>query len=296
MFPSIESVTTANGRVVNFYGQFDSMTELLAVATSETFRCATNREAMADIDKRATDAKWHGYAHKSTADIVRIARTGWQFGADRIQKSMGSIDVQPAQSVRRRATWADDGHEIDMQRVYAGNLDTAWRKVKRLTVTAPKRVHIVCNIVINAHIPHETLFWRGAAAAKLADVLVEAGYAVKMTMATLTNDEGVRLTKTTIKDYADPMDINSVAAAIALPAMLRNIYFNLCRRLNPTEQEGNYGSAMSAETNPELLLFDTDELRVVVPDRKGHAFSAESATDWVAEQVTKIQGPQSQAA
>jgi len=126
-----------------------------------------------------------------SVDTVEKADTllneGWQEGAKRIESFAQELNVdaeisaafENLPSARRKLTWQDKGEEIDMGRVYCGQLETAWRGSKR-RAGGVRAISLIMQQGGNGSCNDEALFWNGAAGVVLAQLLEENGYAVEL--------------------------------------------------------------------------------------------------------------------
>ena len=132
-------------------------------------------------------------------------------------------------SIKRRLYRTDQGDEYDIHRAWTGGLDTAWSRRKRQArVSGGSVVTIGVNSELSSSEHADTQFWRGAAAIRMADILTEAGYHVRI----VTYNAGCDVfPKATVKNIlqtveikrADmPLDIPTLTAAIAQAGTFRH--------------------------------------------------------------------------
>ena len=197
-----------------------------------------NRVNAAWDTARHTSRSWYGMPDDSTESPIgyasRMLNDGWPEGVARLQEAIKTIaGIAPPESMRRRLAWCDNGDSIDMNRVYTGQLDKAWRRAKRQTSRAPAPVTIWVSFSIPFTASPDALFWRGAAVAALADLLQSAGYSVGIQA--FNNGTGCVYGSsspyfdfvTTVKPQGAPMDISTLAAAVALPSMVRGAEYGM---------------------------------------------------------------------
>src|SRR3954463_3078513 len=125
---------------------------------------------------------WLGAGCHTGRDVIKIMSEGWEDGRKRLNElrdTIGNVDLVPVDR-RRRPTRGDRGDVLDIHAVYNGRLDIAWRTAKRQTSVAPTRIDLCANMICSGGEHSEVLFWRGAAAAALADILEQAGYMVRL--------------------------------------------------------------------------------------------------------------------
>ena len=152
-----------------------------------------------DLESNTTTAtdglvypSWEGFnTQLNFGQVKQFLDGGWPEGAALMAKSMAKIQAPYTQNIRRRARWADEGDEVDLDRAYAGQLERAFRTSRRTHTTGITRVRIVidlgascgeCDYIVCTYKPvrPEELFWRGAAAAALCESLETAGYSVEI--------------------------------------------------------------------------------------------------------------------
>ena len=120
---------------------------------------------------------WMGGLH-SWQEAATILEKGWPEGAERLRVLAGKLagHIPQAKSLKRRLAWADDGDEVCRDRLQSGQLEQCWRTMRRLPFVAPHTVAIETEWGGHFRQTAEELFWQGAAAAALTDILEEAGY------------------------------------------------------------------------------------------------------------------------
>lgn len=170
--------------------------------------------------------KWYGV--NSFDELKRVVREGWHEGVTRIYKELGQIgnDVQ-AVSLKRRTVRSDQGDEFDIHRAYSGGLDQAWSSRKRQARVAGG-AQFTLGVCIGQYADEDSseLFWRGAVAVRLADILTEAGYQVRVVGYTLGEecytDYGDRLLIVPVKEANQPLNLSSIASVVALAGTYRH--------------------------------------------------------------------------
>lgn len=174
-------------------------------------------------------ADWYGLPSDEPFPLARLAELvnrGWDEGRKALLEAINAVTPPSPVNIKRRPVWADQGDEIDMQRVWSGQLDQAWRRTTKNNVGASRRnITVTVDAIAQGDAKAETMFWRGAAAVVLADVLTSAGYAVQMVTAFRGsvpggNEVSVRVV---VKPYAQMFDLASAAAGMALPGFFRGI-------------------------------------------------------------------------
>jgi hypothetical protein len=285
---------TKNGYIIR---RFESLGE--CVTNSE--KPATNNES--DWERTATDnggvSNWLGIPNSRDAHITvkNLIKNGWPEGVEKLEAGLSGLSVptKPVSTKRRRMR-SDQGDSVDMGRVWSGQLDKAWERCERREMRNSRSVSIVCDVWATWTVPSEVLFWRGAAALKLADLLTQAGYSVEIIAVSASTDvlhaKGREPTHTVdivpVKEYSAPMDMNSLAATVCLSGFLRLVCFQ-----NMRTYEGRVACRYSGH------MSTAREAGIVEPhqiDGVGRVMDAESARTWVEEKLAMIEGRDEQLA
>lgn len=191
------------------------------------------------------DPGWTGMGVSKLPEVAATVRTGWQDGAGKLEAARDKLDIPRIPCVRRRAVWSDRGDSVDMPRVYAGRLDQAWRRVAMGKSRGTPRVRIVVDAIAPAMLDADAMFWKGAAAALLADQLTAAGYAVEVISAFRGDDGGdERRVSVVVKPFSGPASLCDLAASCASPAFFRIIGHAYVAGHDP----GCYNGSMSVNT------------------------------------------------
>jgi len=224
---------------IRFYREWKSVAEFLAVQASKV-NVERNANEVGKLTGKTEDdeKKWRGGL--STVEEVRsFISAGWREGTKKMKETIGRLTAPTVKSVKRRAVWRDEGDEIEIGRVYSGDLDHAWRGMERRLVDgqgAPYvRLWVSATMVCTRKA--EEFFWRGAAACILADALEEAGYRVEIvsfeqTSGTYTDSPTSKavggldeLFIIPLKGFDEALDVERVAATTAHASWLRVAYF-----------------------------------------------------------------------
>lgn len=161
---------------------FESMDDLIqakrvAFANEENARHQFTRDPgqgsyrwiCADRDARTND------------DVCRhLAAQTFPAGVARVEELAATFNAPAPMSRRRKPCRADYGDDLDMSRVWQGDLENAWRTMRREQTVGPSRILIAINIAGSVNIRAEALAYRGAAAFALATSLLDAGYVVSI--------------------------------------------------------------------------------------------------------------------
>jgi len=175
------------------------------------------------------DSDFYGAGCNTANDVLRLMNDGWPEGRDRLNElrsQITNIELIPRDR-RRKPTRSNIGDTLDINAVYSGRFDIAWRVAKRQTTQGPQRIDICANMIAVWYDHSDVLFWRGAAAITLADLLEQAGYMVRLVVnfggePSIIDNENYKAIscRITIKDHGMPLDITSTSSVI-LPGFFR---------------------------------------------------------------------------
>jgi hypothetical protein len=171
--------------------------------------------------------------------VYRILDSGWPEGLRRVREALGKLAVPPLPSVRRAKARADFGDEVDMQRVWSGDLNRAWATTRRKfdpRRKAAQTVTILCRLGGNCHLRADRLFWQGACAVALIDALKRSNRSVKLVAfmhsravdaATQTTEHLLELP---ILEAGQQADLEKLAAVLCLAGFFRTEGFkSICQ-------------------------------------------------------------------
>ena len=242
----------------------------------------------------ATQHEWQGTdadrlpSESSAADTVkRLIKSGWQRGVQLMSKVQSKVDIPQPVNIRRRGRWTDAGDEIEMQRVYAGDLEHAWRRTMRTSGRGPARVRILVDSIASAGVDADRMRWRGVAALVLADALTGAGYSVQNESVMVGSGYGGEYRGSVIvKDYQSPLDLSALAATTAMPAFFRALWHTWHYVVSPAAiNSPGYGVEVATAD-----AFADDDTSAVVFVAHQDINNADDASRWVTKAVNKLDG------
>lgn len=208
---------------------------------------------------------WMGGLH-SWDEAETLLEKGWPEGAERLRALAGKLAAQvpQAKSIRRRLGWVDNGDEVCKDRLQAGQIDQCWRTMRRAPFVAPQTVAIETTWGGHYGQTAEELFWQGAAAAVLTDILEEAGYRVEVYANRVSEQSGHRhWTRVKVKEADMPLRPDGLAAVLCHAGIFRTFGF-LC--IEQAEFDvGDWGHGHGRELNPrdaEMLNGGTESLHI----------------------------------
>jgi hypothetical protein len=172
------------------------------------------------------DADFFGRAFASWADVVAKVGDYWPEGLDLVQEMLFQLrnvsgQARPKSRVRRGRWSADDGDEIDVDRLRAGQ--DCWRQTVREEHDAPQTLCLVFSLCTPGSCQSEEVLWRGAVAIILADLLEACGYRIELWAVNYTTyycggcyaDGSDAFQAVRLKASASPLDIASLVNGIA---------------------------------------------------------------------------------
>ena len=268
-----------------------TLNEFLAAAHQPAAR-ESNAQELASW-KANKDYEWMGITGEvqpgetSLACASRLVREGWRNGLDLIQKVTDKVTAPTPKTVRRVQRWQAQGDDVEMQRIWAGNLDYAWRGTHRDTRHGPQRVRILVDAIESGGNGAEGMRWRGVAALKLCDLLTEAGYSVQVESVISCNDSSsdrVFKLRTIVKEYEQPLDLLTLAATTAMPAFFRSLMhtWGLAVAVNDRYSVSYQVRTPSAEEFPDG---DDNCKAFVIP---GSAKDADKASAHITDIIAKL--------
>ena len=270
------------------------------VYTLNEFLAAADQPAALGINasalsswKQKRDLDWMGLegeakdGESAFACSTRLVRDGYRKGLDLIQNVTDKVTAPTPKTVRRYQKWMGQGDDVEMQRIWAGNLDYAWRSTARDTRHGPQRVRILVDAIESGGNDAAGMRWRGVAALKLSDLLTEAGYSVQVESVISCKDSSSSRTfklRTIVKEYEQPLDLLTLAATTTLPAFFRSLMhaWGLAVAINPRDGVSYQVRTPSAE---EFDDGDGNSRAFVIP---GSAKNAEKASELITQIIGKL--------
>ena len=261
-----------------------------------------------DDDKTTRSGKserWWGEGVRSirTATSILGGKRTWDAGSDHAARAMRQISAKPlpvAKSVRRRRRRGPDGDNLDMGRVWNGDLDNAWTRCEREAGgTAPRALRIVVDVCVSSGTPAEEAMWPGIAASVVADRCIAAGLSVEIVVAAATvgtwhDDNEIGCYSVVVKGSNEPFDLNRVLNWTAMPAAFRGPGFRVWRNRARTKTCSGLGRVLryadgcggDDALRNVLEASDTDlgRMSVYVPPVRSLA----AATAWIEEELGKL--------
>lgn len=236
----------------------------------------------------------------SLAVMQERLKRGWPEGVTKLEK-LATKELESPQSVRRRRFRGDQGDEVDMQAVWRGDMSRAWTRTRRANRSAVRSVSIVIDLGAACNVTADRLFWRGASALKLAEILTVAGYNVAIYGAAASADcattgslNSVQFVE--IKAEDSPMDMDKLAALTAMPGFFRTSLFRGI--VYSADRFGSHVEGALGRADSELIAKHVKD--VPIPQnafiQPKNVLDKASAEAWIDTVLDIIQTPELQAA
>ena len=204
-----------DGATVTERFAFESLADILAAHDAQAkLPTNTGRTEVAQREWTCSDRR------PSTPGDVRSALEAGTFpaGVRRVEAAMADMtaasDLAAPTSRRRRPVMTSEGDELNMGRVWDGDLEHAWRTTRRETTTGPSRVYVAVNMRAASCVGASDLAERGSAVLALTSLLQAAGYTVGLfgvADAILLGTTYRYICEVTLKAPGEELDIHRVA-------------------------------------------------------------------------------------
>jgi hypothetical protein len=197
---------------------YDSVQEMVTAA-DKAFQAGRRQR---DDDAIRSDVHFLGRSFDGWGDVVAKVGDYWPEGLDLVQEMLFELrnvtgQARPKSRVRHSRWSADDGDEIDMDRLRAGQ--DCWRQTVREERDAPQTLCLVFSLSTSASYGSDEVLWRGAVAIVLADLLEACGYRVELWAVSYGRhayyDGSDAFVAAKLKGSASPLDIAALVNGIA---------------------------------------------------------------------------------
>ena len=218
-------------------------------------------------------------------NVQNAVNNGWPEGVKKARKLGKDIDAPPIQSIRRRRIRGDRGDALDIHAVNSGAFDKAWTRRDKRVTSAPPVLTMSINLTAAYNVKATTLYWRGAAALKIAEILEDAGYSIEIWAHCTSNDIGggnyhnICSNIFRLKESGQQIFANNLIACVGLAGFLRGYGFKAWDLL-PYKVTSSYGHCKNSYKPENLKNAHIDGLHNV-----SDQYSAEN---WIKAQIKKI--------
>lgn len=232
---------------------------------------------------------WFGVADRQTAEAICKAGS-WPAGMSRMERELAGFEAPAARSVKRRQVWADQGDSLDIHRVNSGQLDVAWQRTSRRSARSSRNIIICFPLMISSMHHADKLFWCGAAALKLTDLLTTAGYSVTLIGTHGTTNRGYTSHDSLIVKAAEaPLDIEALVVTVAFPGFVRTAGFRAIAS-NEFEVGAGLGQAIYDDYAPIKAMGLPQEN--ILRGLFNQVSCRESARRWITDKLASLEQQQ----
>ena len=259
------------------------MTEFMQFASVSELLAACDNCVKRGIQGYSTDSKFVGRGFTSWQDILQKAEEPWPDGLLVVEDILAELSNTklpvPTSRKRRQVFRDDDGDELDLDR-FRSSGDRYWRSCVRNISTGPQAVEIFINVSAHWKMDSRAIFWRGATAISLANLLENAGYNVGIVGVEKSTDvygrsgerkkvkrgfgDGLFLA-IQLKDFREPLDETSVVNCLS-GWFFRTILFQAAFLRRHHEVSTNMGrQGILSSSTPEIQKVASGA-RIVVVD------------------------------
>lgn len=267
--------------------RFDSVSEIVEAAQTP-FVCASNAADCEEGDRPGFICLDRTHVRTPKQAIDALSEPLFPVGVRRVEDIRKRIEAPTPIQVRRVPVRSDSGDELDIERVWQGDLDNAWRAMRRASRVGPSRVLIATNAMTSAHTPTTDLAVRGAAAIALAVALREAGHTVQISTAVDTyvfdREKTAYQVEVVVCGCGDEIDIHKLASLMASGLLLRGILFRHMWRVAPGHVSLGLCPGRTTLSDKALDITGFDYVAICEND----CMSEHDAQAWITKHVAAI--------
>ena len=249
--------------------------------------------------------RWYGTEGGFNGMLDRIEK-GWPELREQLAKMLSDCELEvprfPSMSRvrRRKIRRGDDGDDLHQERVWEGNLETAWDKPTRIEKVTPnnKRITICFDVTANGWVTNEQAMWRAALCMLLVQSLTKAGRTFEIWVTDSTSHPFIssnaprRLwTAWCVKRTADPVVMDRLCSMVSV-GFMRTVGF-MAEGAGQWEVSSSFGGALNSGL-PHTLRDRAKAGEVVI--RIGECYSKPQALEHYKQVWNEIESRNSEAA
>lgn len=268
--------------------KWDSVEELMSLIDKPVFVNEGNRRQW-DSTNRYTEPDWlcnDRRPRNRTEVLSHLRNPMFPDGVERIETMAKKLIAPTPTSRRRKPRRGDAGDDLDMDRVWQGDLEHAWTYTKREVTVGPARILIVVNIGANGSVESTAMARRGTAALALCTALTAAGYTVAVVAA---NDSELIAAgnprysmELTLVPAGGEIDIHKLASMVASPLLFRGVV--MMQRLLCASEVLGEGIGRSNAIDPETVDTSGFDYVAIMQD----TYNMAEAQSWVNAHLAAI--------
>lgn len=215
-----------------YHQQFESTADMIA-SVSEA-----NRKVMARHIHGSFD--WLGV--ESPAAVFKAVEDGWPEGLKKMEETLAKLAKPVLVNARRVKAWNGTGDEVEMQRVWSGDLSRAWRRMARADggrMRNPSSATLLVDVGGHCGRKAEELFWTGACAVAIVKAMRASGRPCKVVAYHLgekvdKDREYGLLFELTVQEMGRSLSMEKLAATLCLAGFFRVHGFHaICSQPKP---------------------------------------------------------------
>lgn len=178
-----------------------------------------NKRKHDGVPKEGGGISWWG-VKGGYGQVIRNVEEGWKEGLEIMEHHLKEMEIPRTKSARRRKVRSSQGNELDIHRVFSGNLDKAWSNIVKVETYSHnkrgKRVCVILDVTTKGVMSAEEAFWRGASAVMLVKSLMKKGYSVELNIVRIAKNKvkGPEVIAVSVcaKSFQQRMNLELVAA------------------------------------------------------------------------------------
>lgn len=177
-------------------------------------------------------------------------------GVQQVTELASQLSAPTPVSRRRKPIRAAEGDELDMGRVWQGDLEHAWRNTQREQSVGPSRVLLAVQINASAYVRAEDLAWRGATALAYTSALLDAGFVVELVACSrneLLDGKNTHYScDVTLLPAGGQLDVHKLASLVASGLLFRGVILSHELIVSEIKLNGGISTNQGALTASQL--------------------------------------------
>ena len=172
-----------------------------------------------------------------------------------VEEVYATCNLPEPTDVRRQQVWAEDGDELDYDKLMSGEIESMWRTTKKNGKGFNPQATLMVSWGGNCNVDADALFWSGAVAIILSDLLEDAGYRTEIVgaMGGLQQSGEYTCSSVCVKELDEPLRTDAVAGALCSAGVFRTVGFKAILAAD-TEIGFTLGKNVSLEQMPEGMV------------------------------------------
>ena len=273
--------------------KFESMADLIAAKELPYAFPDNAKNSYQTRDLQSYEGRWvcaDRDIHSHTDVKNLLAEQTFPQGVARVEKLASELTIPTPINRRRKPYRSDAGDDLDMSRVWQGDLEHAWTAMHRAQTVGPSRVLVVVDVSAPGMVEPKTMAFRGAAALAYAAASQDAGYTVAINAAchlTLNDADGSPYTaEVTLLPPGHELDIHKLSNLIASALLFRGVIMDHMVRVGTTRVDEGIGRCQDLDLK-KLDAAGYDHVAVI--DRR-NVKDQQSAQAWLAQNIAALNG------